>query len=98
MLVLKPEELCRIMSINNRHLCKITIILSLSLVLSKLLHRWRCFFRACLRKLNIRGWLVKIKYPAIITDTGDLFGMELLYNSQNPNKKTRKPLKAFGFA
>jgi len=34
---------------------------------------------------NIRGWLTKINDPANLSATGDLFGMELLYNTQNSN-------------
>ena len=29
---------------------------------------------------NIRGWLTKINDPSVISTSGDLFGMELLYN------------------
>lgn len=32
---------------------------------------------------NIRGWLTKINDPALVSATGSLFGMELLYESQN---------------
>jgi RHS repeat-associated protein len=32
---------------------------------------------------NIRGWLSKINDPGSVSATGDLFGMEILYNTQN---------------
>lgn len=34
---------------------------------------------------NIRGWLTKINEPSNVSATGDLFGMEILYNTQNPS-------------
>lgn len=34
---------------------------------------------------NIRGWLTKINDPANVSNTGDLFGEELLYNKKNEN-------------